>query len=193
MILTKHIFDAYPELIKDASEPQLEELDAEVKSLVQWGERWSDEIEDPGYRAGYVLRVMEIDGKVCEVPVDQVVWPLEEANEKRIGHVDDRIVESFKKVKKMGFERPSIVIYCRLFFYVHRKEMDAYADNLKKWAAIQLVLRRIESTTRVALRFDSPDKYGPKHVYLKNGDISLEYGKDPWRKELIKRRILSGK
>lgn len=194
MILTKYIFDVYEESLKEAKESQLEELDEEVKSLVQWGERASFEVCDPGYKAGYVLRVMKIDDKVCELPVDQIVWPLEQANKKMLGKLDDRIVEAFKKVKKIGFARPSIVIYGRMFFYVHQKDVgDTYADQLKKWAGIQLVLRRIEGTTRIALRFDEPDKYGPKHVYHKNGDISLEYGKDPWREELVKRRILSGK
>ena len=194
MILTKYIFDTYENLIKEASESQLEELDKEVKSLVQWGERWADEIADPPYRTGYVLKVVKIDDKVCEIPFEQIVWPLEEANKKMLGNVDDRVIESFKKVKKMKFERPSIVIYGRLFFYLHSKEIgDVYADKLKKWAGVQLVLRRIESTTRVALRFDDPDKYGPKHVYRENGEVSLEYGSAPWRKELVQRRILSDK
>jgi len=194
MILTKYMFDVYKQHVDVASESQLEELDAEMGSLQQWGERWSGEIIDPGRRYADVLRLVKMDGKVFEVPMEMDVWPLEDANKRMLGNVDDRIVDSFRKVKKMGFERPSIVIYGRLYFYLHSKEIgDTYDGRLPKWAAVQLVLRRIESTTRTALRFDNSDEYGPKLSHREDGSMLIEYGSAPWRSELVKRRILSDK
>lgn len=191
MILTEKIFNMYKEQTSKASPAKIGLLDNEVKSLCQWADRRKEKVESVSYRWADVMRLVEHEGRIYEIPMEQLEYNLEGANTSLLGQVDERIVEAFKKIKKAGFKQPSTALYGRLFHYLcSEKAGKKYANKIKNWSSIQLVLRRMENTIRIALRFEDPDSYSPMQVCHDDGSVDFVYGRAPWRKELVKRGVI---
>lgn len=191
MLIEADIYASYEDQIGNASASQLKELDGEVERLRGWGDRWSRDVKIPAHIKFGLPRLFEHKGEVVEVPVEMVYWPLEQANQHMLKYVDIRMVEAFKTVKRMGFSRPSAVLYGRLFTYLHSDKVGReYEGKLQDWGGPQLMLRRIHTTTRVAYRYEKFEKYGDRTKHKGNGDIERIYGRRQWRDELIRRGVI---
>jgi len=193
MLVDNYIYEAYQGFIQGVTKSQQEVLDAELAGLLTWGERHAHDVNDPGKEERQVRRVHIVDGKPAEVYVARRVWPLEASNKDLLPGLDQRIVDGYKALKTVGFERPSIVLSVAYFRHIHLYGDDAkYKRNFKAWAGAMLVSQRLESTCRIAVRYEFPERFGPK-VVEKNGSTFIEYTKDAWKPALIHRGVIPRK
>ena len=177
--------------MKKASKADLKALDKEIMAMIKWGERWSVDIVDPGYEMRAVPRLMDVDGRVTEIPIDRPFWDLEKANPKLVHYVDIRIMDAFKKMKKVGFKRTSTVLYGRMLVLIHDKKNDKkYKDRGKEWAGVKLIFQRLYSTTRIACRHDNLKKFGDYVLWHKDGSVTFGYDHSIWKDELIRRGVI---
>jgi len=194
VLVTKHIWDRYGEIYKDLSDFQKESLDKEVGSIATWAERRSVYIVGAEREKRDVHRVYEIDGEVRERLTEEMVRPLEKANIDGLKFVDRRIVDGYRILKKLDIERPSIVLFCTYFLCIHRhsKREEKYRSNIDAWWSTLLVSQRMESTCRIAVRYEHPDRFGPG-IKKHKDHTSILYGKSTWRAELVRRGVIGRK
>lgn len=192
MLIEKIIYDSYKEQMGAASARQIEALEEEAQALQKWGERWSPEVKDPGHTWIDIPRFVEHNGDIVEIFLPMCIWPLEMANKHMLGYTDIRVVESFRKVKRIGFQKPSTAVYGYLFEKMHAPDMDElYAGRTQEWSGVQLILRRFHTTARVAYRYDRHEEFGKRIKVMKDGSTDIIYGRAQWREELVRRGIIS--
>jgi len=191
MLVDSEIMKSCNTQLKKASKVKLKVLDKEVKEIVQWAERWSVDIIDPGYEMKAVPRLIKVGNRITEVPVDRVYWGLEKANPKLLPYVDIRIIDAFKRLKKGGFDRTSTVLYGRMLDAIHTKENDEkYKGNGKAWAGVKLFFQRLYATTRIVCRLENLDMFGNYVLWHKDGSVTFGYDQSIWKDELIRRGVL---
>jgi hypothetical protein len=188
MLVQHYIEDEYNRHISSSDDHVL--LDKQVDSLMQWGVRRWNLIEVPEWTEDEVGRVYLDRGQPQERLVVLKRWPLEEANAKLIGELDSRIADFFRSLKGIGIQRPSIVGYQRYFNYIFKRETEEFfGDNKQKWAGASLILNRLESTGRLATRFDKFDMFGPIRIW-KNDKVIIFFDRNIMRPALIRRGLL---
>jgi hypothetical protein len=97
-------------------------------------------------------------------------------------------------MKKAGFERPSTLLFCRMFEYLHSAELGPYYEGKPKlFVSVALVMKRLESTCRIALRYSCSDKFGPVKVIDSEGLVEYQYKSKALEKELVLRGVVKSK
>lgn len=188
MLIQHYIEDEYNRYISSSDDHAL--LDKQVDSLMQWGVRRWNLIEVPEWLEKEVGRVYMDRGQPQERLVVLKRWPLEEANARLIGDLDSRIADFFRSLKGIGIQRPSIVGYQRYFHYIFKRETEElFGDNMQKWAGAYLILNRLESTGRLATRFDKFDMFGPIRIWKKD-KVLVFFERKIMRPALIRRGLL---
>jgi hypothetical protein len=194
VLVAEYMYEAYNGFMNGATDEQKAALDAECDSLMLWGERRAQDVTVPERETREVRRVYQLEGGPREVPVEKAIWPLESANKGLLRELDARIVQAYRAMKGVGFERPSIVLSLRYFSYSHTVDRgDKFVENPKAWAGVMLVCQRLEGACRLAVRFEFPERFGPKITDHKDGSWSVEYTKEAWRPALVRRGIVPRK
>jgi len=194
VLVAQYIYEAYNAFMNRATPEQKEALDKECDSLMLWGERRAQDVVVPERETREVRRVYDLGHGPRELPVEKKVWPLENANRSLLRELDQRIAQAYRAMKGVGFERPSIVLAARYFSYSHTVDRgDKFAENPKAWAGVMLVCHRLEGTCRIAVRYEFPEKFGPKISEYEDGTVSIEYTKEAWRPALVRRGIVPRK
>lgn len=194
MFLDNIIFKSYEDQMEKATAAMKKGLNSQVEDLRVWGERWSGDMTVPAREYMKVPVMYELGGEVTEVYEEKLWWPLQAANKNLLKHVDNRLLESFREIKRIGFKRSSSVLYGRMFVHVHSDKMEKqYYDRITEWAGVTLVLRRIRSTARVAYRYEQPDTLGRRVIEDKDGNVTIRFGKAQWRRELVQRGVIPKK
>jgi hypothetical protein len=190
MLVAVYIYETSCSQIEKASKKSIEGLSDEAESLREWGERRVSDMFIPERCVAHVPRVCRVDDNVLEVMVETQVWDLEGANVGILRKLDGRIVSSYKRMKKIGFERPSSVLYHAVLKQMHSREIGCvYDGNPSLWASAFLVLQRLEGTARIAVRHEFPGRFGTRMVQQDDG-VVFYYGKDAWENELVDRQLM---
>lgn len=188
MLIQEYIEDEYRKYLASTDDHAL--LDKQVDSLMQWGVRRWNLIEVPEWAEEEVGRVYMGDEKPQERLVVLKRWPLEQANGKLIGDLDSRIADFFRSLKGIGIQRPSIVGYQRYFHYIFLRETEKiFGESMQKWAGASLILNRLESTGRLATRFDKFDMFGPVRIWKKDR-VLVFFDRNIMRPALVRRGLM---
>ena len=192
MLIDTFIAKQFDEQMTSASEAQIKRLDKEVNAICLWSCRQGSSLTDSKYSIRPILRVYSHNGKPVECRVDEVRWGLQNANRKHLKMFDAKIFDTVKLLRQIGFTGALVVLYGKVFDYAHSPDVESKYANTNSWVGIHLLLRRLYSTTRIALRYNYPDEFGPR-IIEKDGKVLTDYSKEPWKKELMKRGILKKK
>jgi len=194
MLVAAYIEAEHAKMMEGATPDQVELLTRECNDLMTWGERHAQDISLAEGRRITVNRVFQLEEGPRELPVEKWVQPLCEANRGLLGDVDRRILQSYRTLKTAGFKRPSIVLSCAYFRHVVTNgEQERYVENPKAWGGVALVRQRLDSTCRLAVRYEHPEKFGPKVTEKKDGGVLIEYTKEAWRSALARRGVVPRK
>jgi hypothetical protein len=193
MLVGIFIQESVQEYMRLATDEQKGALEKETNALRRWAEKRNHDVIDVARENRDVDYVYDLDGSAWEVPIIEVVWPLEEVNRDLLLSVDDHVKSVYRKIKKVGFERPSFVM-CMSFFecIFEPKNEKKYISDSKSWASVNLVWQRLDSTARIVARLENLDRFGPKVIRQKGG-MDIEYGKGVWMSELMRRGLIARK
>lgn len=199
MLIRKYMYEAYKDQIGSADKKKAGILESEVKDLMAWGERHGMEVPDPEREYLDAVRILKYKGRSTECLLRELTWPLERetarVNVRLIQSLDKRIVESLKNLKVVGWNKLSVVLHGKYLETLYAPEFEGkWVKSPSGWRGAYLILQRLESMIRIAVRYESPDEYGPKHIYTREGElVGWQYGKWPWRGALIRRGLLPRK
>jgi hypothetical protein len=167
-------------------------LDKEMNALFIWGVRRWDRVQNPDFCEKDKLIVFDDGDGPCERIEMVKAWPLEEFNHDFCQELDSRIIDTYRKLKGAGIHRPSIIApYCYLDELYSRDNEEMVYESPKKWASASLVWHRLNSTGRLATRYDQFDRFGPVRIYKKK-HIELCFDRKVLRPEMVRRGLLSG-
>ena len=167
-------------------------LDKEMNALFIWGVRRWDRVQNPDFCEKDKLIVFDDGDGPCERIEMVKVWPLEEFNHDLCQELDSRIIDTYRKLKGAGIHRPSIIApYCYLDELYSRDNEEMVYESPRKWASASLVWHRLNSTGRLATRYDQFDRFGPVRIYKKK-HIELCFDRKVLRPEMVRRGLLSG-
>jgi hypothetical protein len=187
------MWQAYNEEYGAAGDVMKQRLDMQVQSLITWIERKVFDLKFPELAKVDHRRLYLHKEQMVEVVESVFQLPMVAANPGLMSKLDERIVQGYRDLKAGGFKRPSWVIACHFFLsMLSPKRTVRYEEMDGCWAATELVRQRLESTARVAIRYQYHEEYGPR-VTEKEGETLFEYGPGPWRRILEKRGVVAKK
>lgn len=165
-------------------------IHGECQDLVLWSDRHALSMNVPDNEDVSVLRVIRNEHGPFERFVEINAWPLERGNPDLLRDLDSRIVLSYKTLKSAGVHRPSIVLFGSYFRYIHRMDFgDKCIGRPNVWASAMLVSHRLESTCRVAVRYEHTERFGP-HMTVFEDSVFFDYTNLIWMRSLEKRGVI---
>ena len=192
MLVAKYLHDLYVEMKKSFTDEGSFGLDSQMDLLVTWGMRNGPSLTFVDEEIRKIVRVFDIDGRPIECIINREESDLESANKTVLKELDAIIIDVFKKLKVLKFERPSVVSLGRFVEFIHRREMDdVWQKNRSGFLGAHLIWKRLNSTARLAARYEFPERFGPRCIFDENDKIiEMRYGKRPWIGLMVARGML---
>jgi len=188
MLIDKFIYKQFDQQMEKLNAIQKKALDKETEAICTWSARQGSSLEDSKYETRPVLRVYLHNGEPREFVTNEVRWGLQNANRKNVRAFDKKIIDSVGLLRQIGIGSAMVVLYGKIFDHAHVPETEEkYADS-NAWVGIHLLLRRLYSTVRIALRYNYAEKFGPR-IVEKDGKIEYDYDREIWKRELQKRGV----
>lgn len=191
MLVIKYAWNYYTKIIGESDFRSKDVLERTCDDLMKWGERRGFELADAACEMISVNRVFETSHGPREIETEKNVWMLQRENRHFLSDLDKRIIEDYKTLKVAGVKKPSIVLFCHYLLHVHLSKNDErFEGRPEAWRGVIFVLQRLESTCRAALRYEHFDLFGPVITRHSNGDVSLDYTVNKWKRILVGRGCL---